>query len=302
MLCNCYGHSLTKGAIIQIFYRGLDDLTQGILDAGGIFLYNTPNEAFKILKDKVLLKLDFSDDSQNPKPKTIISIGGSNIDLDHAILVDKFEALATKINSECLIIRKELKEIQDDRRDNHASQIYMSDDTPMCDPMEVNYVKERYHEGYHDRNSRNLYSYQNRNPNLNRMPHPSQYFKTPEASTEEMIREWMARQMEVNERMKNQVVELESRINQGLKKPPSNYRELGEADCAVHIPYTNAKTFADNVLLNHVGDKEFKLIDGVGIGRMKNKEKEDNGVLKEPNKELKLNDKVMEKDAWRKID
>ncbi|GJX81798.1 hypothetical protein Tco_0331279 [Tanacetum coccineum] len=29
-------------------------LTQGILDAGGIFLYNTPNEAFKILKDKVV--------------------------------------------------------------------------------------------------------------------------------------------------------------------------------------------------------------------------------------------------------
>ncbi|GJR19287.1 reverse transcriptase domain-containing protein [Tanacetum coccineum] len=62
MLHTCYGHGLTKGAIIQIFYRGLDDPTQGILDVGGIFLYNTPNEASKILEDKVLLKLDFSDD------------------------------------------------------------------------------------------------------------------------------------------------------------------------------------------------------------------------------------------------
>ncbi|GJX55277.1 hypothetical protein Tco_0300171 [Tanacetum coccineum] len=202
----------SSSAIIQLpisdNFRIKDDPTEGILDAGGIFLYNTPNEAFKILEDKVLLKLDFSDDSQNPKPKTIISVGRSNIDPDDVILVDKFEALATKIDSECLIIRKELKEMQDDRRDNHASQIYISDDTPMCDPMEANY------------------------------------------------------------------------------------------DCAVHIPYTNAKTFPDDVLLNHVGDKELKLIDGVGIGRITNKEKEDNGVPKEPNKELKLNDKVqvMEED------
>ncbi|GJS30285.1 hypothetical protein Tco_0490905 [Tanacetum coccineum] len=29
-----------------------DDPTQEILDAGGIFLFNTPNEAFKILEDK----------------------------------------------------------------------------------------------------------------------------------------------------------------------------------------------------------------------------------------------------------
>ncbi|GKC25477.1 reverse transcriptase domain-containing protein [Tanacetum coccineum] len=60
MIRTCYGHGLTKGVIIKIFYHGLDDPTQGILDAEGLFLYNTPNEASKILEDKVLLKLDFS--------------------------------------------------------------------------------------------------------------------------------------------------------------------------------------------------------------------------------------------------
>ncbi|GKC67784.1 reverse transcriptase domain-containing protein [Tanacetum coccineum] len=59
MLCICYGHGLTKGTIVPIFYHGLDGPTQGILDAGGIFLYNTPNKAFQILEDKVILKLDF---------------------------------------------------------------------------------------------------------------------------------------------------------------------------------------------------------------------------------------------------
>ncbi|GJY27914.1 reverse transcriptase domain-containing protein [Tanacetum coccineum] len=97
------------------------DPTQGIIDAEGIFLYNTPNEAFKNLEDKVLFQLDFSGGSQNsPKPKTVVSVGGNNINPDLAILVDKFEALATKIDSEFMIIRKELKEMQDGRRDNHA--------------------------------------------------------------------------------------------------------------------------------------------------------------------------------------
>ncbi|GKE86214.1 hypothetical protein Tco_1559956 [Tanacetum coccineum] len=145
MLRTCHGHGLTKGTIIQIFYHGLDDPTQGILDAGGIFLYKTPNKAFKIFENKVLLKLDFSDDSQNtPKPKTVVSAGGSNIISDHTILMEKFEAHAIKIDSEYLIIRKELKEIRDGRRDNHASQIYMKYDTPMFEPHEANYVQ-----GYH---------------------------------------------------------------------------------------------------------------------------------------------------------
>ncbi|GJY93018.1 reverse transcriptase domain-containing protein [Tanacetum coccineum] len=47
MLRKCHGHGLTKGAIIQIFYHGLDKRAQRILDvtAGGIFL-KTPNLAF----------------------------------------------------------------------------------------------------------------------------------------------------------------------------------------------------------------------------------------------------------------
>ncbi|GJU41798.1 hypothetical protein Tco_1194755 [Tanacetum coccineum] len=89
MLHTCHEHGLSKGAIIQTFYHGLDNPTQGILDAGWIFLYNTPNEAFKILKDK------------------------------------RNSELATKINFELFNIRKELKETGDGRRDNHASQIYM---------------------------------------------------------------------------------------------------------------------------------------------------------------------------------
>ncbi|GKC07441.1 hypothetical protein Tco_0999051, partial [Tanacetum coccineum] len=138
------------------------------------------------------------------------------------MLMEKFKDLVTKIDSEFLIIRKELKEMRDGRRDNHASQIYMKDDTPMCEPHEANYV-QRYHGGYHDLEPINSYSYPNHNPNhhypypQNQMPHPSRYFEFTETSMEEMMREWMASQTKANERMKNQVVELENQINQGLR-------------------------------------------------------------------------------------
>ncbi|GJS17452.1 reverse transcriptase domain-containing protein [Tanacetum coccineum] len=60
MLRNCHGHNLSKGNIIKIFYHGLSEITQEVLNAaaGGIFLYKTPNQAYQLLEDKVLLKLD----------------------------------------------------------------------------------------------------------------------------------------------------------------------------------------------------------------------------------------------------
>nr|GEU54075.1 hypothetical protein [Tanacetum cinerariifolium] len=64
-------------------------------------------------------------------------------------------------------------------------------------------------------------------------------------------------------------------------------------DYTVHIPYTNAKTFADDVLPNHVCDDEPKSIDGVGPRRMTKKENDNKGMPKEPNKEWKLNEKVV---------
>ncbi|GKC90384.1 hypothetical protein Tco_1151033 [Tanacetum coccineum] len=45
MLRNCHGHNLSKGNIIKIFYHGLNEITEEVLNAaaGGIFLYKTPN-------------------------------------------------------------------------------------------------------------------------------------------------------------------------------------------------------------------------------------------------------------------
>ncbi|GKF18201.1 reverse transcriptase domain-containing protein, partial [Tanacetum coccineum] len=85
MLRKCHGHGLTKGAIIQIFYHGLDEPTQGILDvtAGGIFFYKSPNQAFQFLEDKVLIEHDWPIKSKNEHHQKSVSFtdeSGSNND------------------------------------------------------------------------------------------------------------------------------------------------------------------------------------------------------------------------------
>ncbi|GKE17279.1 reverse transcriptase domain-containing protein [Tanacetum coccineum] len=88
MLRDCHGHNLSKGNIIIIFYHGLSEITQEVLNAatGGIFLYKTPNQAYQLLEDKVLLKLDWA---KNKKTKSSVKKtvaftdeGSSNTDTD----------------------------------------------------------------------------------------------------------------------------------------------------------------------------------------------------------------------------
>ncbi|GJW81807.1 putative ribonuclease H-like domain-containing protein [Tanacetum coccineum] len=69
MLLNFHGHNMSKGNIIKIFYHGLNEITQEVLNAaaGGIFLYKIPNQAYQLLEDKVLLKLDWA---KNQKTKS----------------------------------------------------------------------------------------------------------------------------------------------------------------------------------------------------------------------------------------
>ncbi|GJR49669.1 hypothetical protein Tco_1400190 [Tanacetum coccineum] len=55
--------------MVKIFYHGLSEITQEVLNAaaGGIFFYKTPNQAYQLLEDKVLLKLDWA---KNQKTKS----------------------------------------------------------------------------------------------------------------------------------------------------------------------------------------------------------------------------------------
>ncbi|GJS58000.1 reverse transcriptase domain-containing protein [Tanacetum coccineum] len=116
--------------------------TQGILDetAGGIFLYKSPNQAFQFLEDKVLFKLDWPIKSKNEHhQKSVAFTDGSNNDVDNSRLLEKLETDFQFQN-----LKEELQDMRNknnELRDNHASKNHLNDDTPMCERHEANYIQ-----------------------------------------------------------------------------------------------------------------------------------------------------------------
>ncbi|GJS05467.1 hypothetical protein Tco_0321975 [Tanacetum coccineum] len=108
LLCSFHGHGLGRGTIIQIFYHGLNEPTQAILDAGGIFLYKTPNEAHQFLEDQVLLKLDWSKENKTKPLRKTVSFAESE---ENSPLLEKMEALTKRIDSQFKEIRGYMNEI-----------------------------------------------------------------------------------------------------------------------------------------------------------------------------------------------
>ncbi|GKE93381.1 reverse transcriptase domain-containing protein [Tanacetum coccineum] len=143
MLRKCHGHGLTKGAIIQIFYHGLDEPTQGILDitAGGIFLYKSPNQSFQYLEDKVLFEHDWPIKSKNDDHQKSVSFAdGSDSKTDNSQFMEKLKAMDSQIislNEELQDMREKYNEL----RNGNTSKNNMNDDTPMCERHEANYIR-----------------------------------------------------------------------------------------------------------------------------------------------------------------
>ncbi|GJZ66308.1 hypothetical protein Tco_0623004 [Tanacetum coccineum] len=159
MLRKCHGHGLTKGTVIQIFYHGLDEPTQGILDitAGGIFLYKNPNQAFQFLHDKVLFEHDWPIKSKNEHHQKFVAFADrSNSNKDIYQSRKKLKAMDSQIIS----LNKELQDIRNkynELKEGNASKNYLNDDTPMCERHEANYIQS---EGNKNQNSHNSFSHQ----------------------------------------------------------------------------------------------------------------------------------------------
>ncbi|GKC53687.1 hypothetical protein Tco_1076432 [Tanacetum coccineum] len=118
MLRNYHGHNMSKGNIIKIFYHGLSEITQEVLNAatGGIFLYKTPNQAYQLLKDKVLLKLDWA---KNQKTKSSLNKivafaneGSSNFDTDK--IMARMDAMTLKMDAQYNKLKSNAKKTKPD--------------------------------------------------------------------------------------------------------------------------------------------------------------------------------------------
>nr|GEX87356.1 hypothetical protein [Tanacetum cinerariifolium] len=147
MLRKRHGHGLAKRAIIQIFYHGLDEPTQGILDitAEGIFLYKSLKQAFQLLEDKVLFKHDWSTKSKTKHHQESISFADeSDSNTDNSRFMEKLKAM----DSQMISLNKELQDTRNkynELREGNASKNNMHDDTLI---LKVRVVEgnERKHE------------------------------------------------------------------------------------------------------------------------------------------------------------
>ncbi|GJT98586.1 reverse transcriptase domain-containing protein [Tanacetum coccineum] len=135
-LRNCHGHNLSKGNIIKIFYHGLNEITQEVLNAaaGGIFLYKTPNQAYQLLKDKVLLKLDWA---KNQKTKSSLkktvafaAEGNSNSGTDK--IMAQMNAMTIKMDAQYKELQSRAKQPTPDLDD---------DDIPMSREEEAKFMQ-----------------------------------------------------------------------------------------------------------------------------------------------------------------
>ncbi|GKB81364.1 hypothetical protein Tco_0948259 [Tanacetum coccineum] len=136
MLRNYHGHNLSKGNIIKIFYHGLNEITQEALNsaAGGIFLYKIPNQAYQLLEDKVLLKLDWDKNQKTnfSLKKTIAFADEGSSNLNTKKIMARMDSMTMKMDAQ-------YKEMQS--RSNHLKPEYDEDDKPMSPEAEAKFMQ-----------------------------------------------------------------------------------------------------------------------------------------------------------------
>ena len=158
MLRNCHGHGLSKGNIIKIFYHGLDESTQKDINsaAGGIFMYKTPNQAYQLLEDKVLLKHDWAKNQKTKssflKTVAFADEGSSISDTDK--IMARMDAMTIKMDAQY----KEMKEKRESCNNcggNHSTANCNDDDTPMSREEEAKFMqsfrRSRFYDDYRNR-------------------------------------------------------------------------------------------------------------------------------------------------------
>nr|GEY01820.1 reverse transcriptase domain-containing protein [Tanacetum cinerariifolium] len=150
MLRNCHGHNLSKGNIIKIFYNGLNEITQEVLNAAAcsIFLYKTPNQAYPLLEDKVILKLDWAKNQKTKSylKKTIAFAAEANCNSDTDKIMTRMDAMTMKMDAQYKDFQYSLKQSNLD-----------DDDIPMSREEEAKFMqtfrRTRFYNDYRDRDS-----------------------------------------------------------------------------------------------------------------------------------------------------
>ncbi|GKE33163.1 hypothetical protein Tco_1452485 [Tanacetum coccineum] len=112
------------------------EITQEVLNAvaGGIFLYKTPNQAYQLLEDKVLLKLDWAKNQKTKsslkKTVSFADEGSSNTDTDK--IMARMDAMTMKMDAQYKELQSRTKQPTPDLND---------DDIPMSREEEAKFMQ-----------------------------------------------------------------------------------------------------------------------------------------------------------------
>ncbi|GJW03587.1 reverse transcriptase domain-containing protein [Tanacetum coccineum] len=135
MLRNCHGHNLPKGGIIKIFYHGLSETIQEVLNAvaGCIFLYKTPNQAYQLLEDKVLLKLNWAKNQKSkPIKRTVAFADEGPSKTDTKKIMAQMDAMTMKMDAHYKELHSQSKQSTPDEN---------VDDLPMSREEEAKFMQ-----------------------------------------------------------------------------------------------------------------------------------------------------------------
>ncbi|KAJ9546347.1 hypothetical protein OSB04_018890 [Centaurea solstitialis] len=196
LLNSCPSHELNKSEQVQTFYSGLAYSSRATLDssAGGVFMYKTPTEGYKLLEDMLIHNIDWRTDKRLQIPRMA---GKISTDFDPS------DELAAMKNQQVRFERK----IEELIKSVHALQVgceecngpHLTKDCPnkpMMTPEEVNYI--------------NRGDYQGRwNNNRNFIPRPPGFFAPtqqnqrpdgePRMTIEDRIIQFMDAQKKLND-------------------------------------------------------------------------------------------------------
>ncbi|GKC83649.1 hypothetical protein Tco_1139366 [Tanacetum coccineum] len=197
--------------------------------------FKTLNEAHQLLEDRVLLKLDWSKENKTKPLHKTVAFAKSE---ENSPLLEKMEALMTRIDSQFKEIKGDMKEMRDGC--NKCGGPHPSsdcDDKPIGGPNEeeANYASRGYRGHYYGRNSSNWHDHQsyhrdenrNSNPSEENPPIPRLPEKKPDESEfEKTMREFVIAQKTVNDFVKNQFYNLKTKVEQGQKNHQAAIQDL----------------------------------------------------------------------------
>ncbi|GJT82098.1 reverse transcriptase domain-containing protein [Tanacetum coccineum] len=224
MLRNCHGHNLSKGNIIKIFYHGLSEITQEVLNAaaGGIFLYKTPNQAYQLLEDKVLLKLDWAKNQKTKSTlkKTVAFADGGSSNSDTDKIMARMDAMTLKMDAQYKELQSKAKKTKPDLDE---------DDIPMSREEEAKFMqtfrKTRFYNDYRDRDSNRDNWRSNERSSYNRDNYRSNTDDKP-YDLQKQFNDFMKSQQTTNAFVKETFMDLKTQLETVAKNHQASIQNL----------------------------------------------------------------------------